>query len=43
MKCSRHWRDEKFKILIGKPEGGRPHGRSRCTWFILEWVLRSRV
>jgi hypothetical protein len=21
-----------YKILVGKPEGKRPHGRPRCTW-----------
>jgi len=21
-----------YKILVGKPEGKRPHGRSRCRW-----------
>jgi hypothetical protein len=27
--CSTDGRDEKHKILIGKHEGKRPHGRSR--------------
>jgi hypothetical protein len=21
-----------YKILLGKPEGKRPHGRTRCKW-----------
>jgi hypothetical protein len=21
-----------YKILVGKPEGKRPHGRTRCGW-----------
>jgi hypothetical protein len=21
-----------YKVLVGKPEGNRPHGRPRCRW-----------
>jgi hypothetical protein len=27
-----HGRDEKYKMLIVKPEGKRPLGRPRCRW-----------
>jgi hypothetical protein len=31
--CSTHGRDENaLKILVGKPAGKRPFGRSRCRW-----------
>jgi hypothetical protein len=29
--CGTHWRSE-YKIVIGKPEGKRPYGRSRRGW-----------
>jgi hypothetical protein len=30
--CSTHWREEKYKMLVKKPEGKRPLGRlvRRC-------------
>jgi hypothetical protein len=38
-----------YKILVGKPEGKRPLGRSRCRWednidraIILKWILENR-
>jgi hypothetical protein len=30
--CSTHARDEKYRILVGKPEQKRPHGGSRHRW-----------
>jgi hypothetical protein len=30
-RCSTHGRDEKYNILVGKPEGKRLLGRPRCN------------
>jgi hypothetical protein len=30
--CSEHDRDEKYKILVGNPEGKRPLRRPRHRW-----------
>jgi hypothetical protein len=30
--CSTHWRDEKYNILVGKPEGKKPLRRPRRRW-----------
>jgi hypothetical protein len=31
-----------YRILVGKPEGGRPLGRPRRRWVtILKWILRE--
>jgi hypothetical protein len=30
--CSTNGREEENMILVGKPEGRRPLGRSRCWW-----------
>jgi hypothetical protein len=33
-----------YKILVGKPEGGRPLGRLRHRWEdSVKWVLGNRV
>jgi len=33
-----------YRILIGKLEGKRPLGRSRCRWeVILRWIFRKWV
>jgi hypothetical protein len=29
------WGRNTFRVLVGKPEGKRPHGRPRHTWEII--------
>jgi hypothetical protein len=37
--CSRHRRNEKYIILVGRPEGKRPLGRpTRDDRIILKWI-----
>jgi hypothetical protein len=31
-----------YRILVGKPEGNKPLGRSGCRWeTILEWIMEK--
>jgi len=31
-----------YRVLVGKPEGKRPLGRSRLRWeIILKWIFRK--
>jgi len=31
-----------YKVLLGKPEGKRPHGRPRCRWEDdIRWIFRK--
>jgi hypothetical protein len=30
-----------YRILVGKPEGKKPLGRTRHRWIILKWILRA--
>jgi hypothetical protein len=30
--CSMYGGEERYRILMGKPEGRRPLGRCRCRW-----------
>jgi len=31
-----------FRALVGKPEGKRPLGRTKCRWgIILSWISRK--
>jgi hypothetical protein len=39
--CSMRGIDEKYNILVGKPEGKRPFGISRCRWEDIRMDLRE--
>jgi len=32
-----------YRVLVGKPMGKRPLGRSRCRWITLRWISRKWV
>jgi hypothetical protein len=39
---NRHWRDEKYRVLVGRPEGKRQLGRPQCKWNdTIKWILKK--